>query len=77
SCNADIDDMFELFGIEPDEELDVTTVNGWITMLFEEIPEAGGRIVYKNLDITVTKAEAKRVLEIQVERINNEVNLTK
>lgn len=77
SCNADIDDMFELFGIEPDEELDVTTVNGWITMLFEEIPEAGGRIVYKNLDITVTEAEAKRVLEIQVEKINNELNLTK
>ncbi|HCX62367.1 hemolysin family protein [Sedimentibacter sp.] len=77
SCNADIDDMFELFGIEPDEELDVTTVNGWITMLFEEIPEAGGRIVYKDLDITVTKAEAKRVLEIQVEKINNELNLTK
>ncbi|NYB75738.1 HlyC/CorC family transporter [Sedimentibacter hydroxybenzoicus DSM 7310] len=77
SCNADIDDMFELFGIEPDEELDVTTVNGWITMLFEEIPEAGGRIVYKDLDITVTKAEAKRVLEIQVEKIDNELNLTK
>jgi len=72
SCNADIDDMFELFDIEPDEELGVTTVNGWITMLFEEIPEVGGRIVYKNLDITITKAEAKRVLEIQVEKINKE-----
>lgn len=77
SCNADIDDMFELFDIEPDEELDVTTVNGWITMLFEEIPDVGGRIVYKNLDITVTEAEAKRVLEIQVEKIDNELNTTK
>ncbi len=72
SCNADIDDMFELFGFEPDDELDVTTVNGFITTLFEEIPEVGGRIVYKDLDITVTKAEAKRVLEIQVERIDKE-----
>lgn len=76
SCNADIDDMFELFGIEIDDELDVTTVNGWITMLFEEIPNVGGRIVYKDLDITITKAEAKRVLEIQVERIRNEANIT-
>jgi len=76
SCNADIDDMFELFGIQPDEEIDVTTVNGWITMLFEEIPDVGGRIVYKNLDITITKAEAKRVLEIQVEKITKEENLT-
>lgn len=69
SCNADLDDMFELFGLEPDEEMDVTTVNGLITMLFEGIPEVGGRIVYNGIDITVTKAEAKRVLEIQAEKI--------
>lgn len=76
SCNADVDDMFELFNIEPDEEVDVTTVNGWITMLFEEIPDVGGKMVYKNLHITITKAEAKRVLEIQVEKINEEENKT-
>jgi CBS domain containing-hemolysin-like protein len=76
SCNADIDDMFELFDVEPDEDLDITTVNGFVTMLFEEIPEVGGKIVYKNLDITVTKAEAKRVLEIQVEKIKKEENIT-
>ncbi|MDD2494390.1 MAG: hemolysin family protein [Tissierellia bacterium] len=73
SCNADIDDMFDLFDIEPDEELDISTVNGWLTMIFEEIPEVGGKIQYKNLDITVTKAEAKRVLEISVEKIRNQV----
>ena len=75
SCNADVDDMFELFEIVPDEEIDVTTVNGWITMLFEEIPDVGGRIVYKNLDISITKAEAKRVLEIQVEKITKKENI--
>jgi len=74
SCNADIEDMFDLFGLEADDEMDVTTVNGFITTLFEEIPEVGGRIAYKNLDITVTKAEAKRVLEIQVEKIKNEAH---
>lgn len=76
SCNADIEDMFDLFGLEPDDEMDVITVNGFITTLFEEIPEVGGRIIYKNLDITVTKAEAKRVLEIQVEKIKSEANIT-
>lgn len=74
SCNADIDDMFDLFNIESDEELDVSTVNGWLTMIFEEIPDEGGRIQYKNLDITVTKAEAKRVLEICVEIISEETD---
>ncbi|MPM19764.1 hypothetical protein SDC9_66190 [bioreactor metagenome] len=45
-------------------------------MLFEEIPDVGGKMVYKNLHITITKAEAKRVLEIQVEKINEEENKT-
>jgi len=76
SCNADIDDMFDLFDIVPDDELDVTTVNGWLTMIFEEIPEEGGKIIYKNLDITVTKAEVMRVLEICVEKIGNENNFS-
>ncbi len=76
SCNADLDDMFELFGLEPDEEMDVTTVNGFITMLFEGIPEVGGRLVYKDIDITVTKAEAKRVLEIQAEKIKKDAAIT-
>ena len=71
SCNADIDDMLDLFGIELDEDLDITTVNGFVTMLFEGIPEEGGKIAYKDLDITVTKAEAKKVLEIQVERVKS------
>lgn len=75
SCNADVEDMFDLFDIEIDEELDITTVNGFVTMLFEGIPEEGGRIVYKDLDITVTKAEAKRVIEIRVERIKAEESL--
>lgn len=69
SCNADIDDMLDLFGVEVDEKLDVTTVNGWLTMIFKEIPDEGGKIIFKNLDITVTKAEANRVLEICVEKI--------
>lgn len=76
SGNADLDDMFELFGLEATKEMDVSTVNGFITMLFEEIPEVGGRIVYKDIDITVTKAEAKRVLEVQAEKIKEELTIT-
>ncbi|NLJ58831.1 MAG: HlyC/CorC family transporter [Tissierellia bacterium] len=76
SSNADIEDMLDLFGIELDEELDVSTVNGFVTMLFEGIPQEGGRIIYRDLDITVTEAEAKRVIEIQVERIKREEETT-
>lgn len=75
SCNADVEDMFELLGMEFEDELDVTTVNGWITMLFEEIPEVGNKIQYKDLIITITKAEAKKVLEIRVEKIIDEKTL--
>lgn len=69
SCTADIDDMFDLFGMEIDDELEVYTVNGWLTKIFEQIPCVGDKITYENLNITVTQAEVKRVLEISVERI--------
>lgn len=75
SCNADIEDMLDLFGIELEEDLDITTVNGFVTMLFEGIPEKGGKIIYKDLSITITEAEAKKVIQIQVERIK-EKNIT-
>lgn len=76
SCNANLEDFFDLLDLEYDDEFDVSTVNGWVTMLFEGIPEVGGQISYKNIDITITKAEVNRVLEISVEKVNREIDFT-
>lgn len=67
SCNADCKEMFELFGLPFDEdEFDFVTVNGWVLHRFKEIPSVGDSFKYENLDVTVTKTDSRRVIEIEV-----------
>lgn len=65
---ASIEDFKEYFSIDDDElETDATTVNGWLTEMAGSIPEAGYKFEYKNLVITVTKADDIMTHEITVE----------
>ena len=67
-CDADIDDMLEQFHVEPDtDEYDFITVSGWVIHELEHIPVAGESFYYKNLHVTVTKADRRKVSEIRVE----------
>ena len=65
-CSAIIDDFFELFKLEEKEEIDSTTVNGWITEQLGSIPDEGFVFDYENLTVTVTKANDLMVQEIEV-----------
>ena len=65
--NADLEDLFELLGL--DEELDVSTVNGWVTDQLGKIPTAGDQFRYKNLLVDVMSADMKKVLEVMIEII--------
>lgn len=62
-------DMFdEIEFDEPsDFESEYTTVGGWATEMLDKFPEVGDEFNYENLKITVTEAEAKRVLSLKVE----------
>jgi CBS domain containing-hemolysin-like protein len=64
-CGANVEKMFDYFEIE-EEEMDVTTVNGWVVVALDKLPEAGDSFDYKNLSVTVTKADGKKALEISV-----------
>ena len=65
---AEIDDMMERFGVEYDEdEFDFITVSGWVIHEFDRIPQVNDSFDYKNLHVTVTKADRRRVHEIKVE----------
>lgn len=65
---ASIEDFKEYFSIDDDElETDATTVNGWLTEMAGSIPEVGYKFEYKNLVITVTKADDIMTHEITVE----------
>lgn len=66
SGTHNLDDLFEEFGMNVREEFDSTTVGGWVTEVLGKIAATGDTITYENLDITVTKANIKRVLEVRV-----------
>ena len=64
-CTAAIDKMYAYFGLEDNSAS--STVGGWIIDMLKKIPKKGDSFVYKNLTITITKADPKRAVECTVE----------
>ena len=64
SCNANLTDLYDLFSIKG--ERDCTTVSGWVMEEIGRVPEEGDHFVCENLDVTVTRVDHRRVLEIRV-----------
>lgn len=71
-CTASLEDFREYFKLEDEEELDVSTVNGWITEITGIIPEVNYSFDYKNLTVTITKADQFMTHEIKVVAHPNE-----
>ncbi len=70
ACSADLDDMYDLFQVKG--ACDAATVSGWVLEQVGRVPEAGDQFQAEGLDVTVTKVEHRRVLEIQVRVIEGE-----
>ena len=64
SCSADLTDLFDLFSIKG--ECDANTISGWVMEQIGRIPEEGDRFTAEGLDVTVTRVDHRRVLEIRV-----------
>ena len=64
AAGADLSDLYDLFSIKGD--CDASTVSGWVMEQIGRVPEEGDRFVSDGLDVTVTKVDHRRVLEIQV-----------
>jgi len=64
--NANLHDAFEYFNLVDDEEIESSTVSGWIIEMAGEIPTAGKQLEYKHLDIEVTKSTVRKVLQVRV-----------
>ena len=62
----DVFDVFERLGVEAGEDFDATTIGGWVTEEMGAIPPVGGSFRYENVVVTVSKANAKRVLEVRI-----------
>lgn len=66
-CSANLSDFFEKFEVENrDEENLPQTLNGWVMMMLESLPDVGDVFVHNNLHIEVTRISEKRVEEVHV-----------
>ncbi len=61
-----IDDFFEYFELDKNDEIESTTVNGWLTEYFGSIPEVDNELEYENLVIRVTDADTQKTNEVLV-----------
>jgi len=63
-CSASLDDMYDLFEVKG--ECDASTISGWVMEQIGRVPEQGDQFQAEGLDVTVTRVEQRRVLEIRV-----------
>ncbi|MBN7773008.1 HlyC/CorC family transporter [Clostridium aminobutyricum] len=64
-CSTNVEKMFDYFNLKY-EEMDVTTVNGWVVVQLDKLPSVGDSFEYENLKVRVTKADGKRALEVNI-----------
>ena len=64
ACSADLADLYDLFSLTG--ECDAATVSGWVMEQLGHVPNTGDRFTAEGLDVTVTKVDHRRVLEIRV-----------
>lgn len=72
ACSADLDDMYDLFQVKG--VCDAATVSGWVMEQVGRVPEEGDHFQADGLDVTVTKVEHRRVLEIRVRMMEGQEN---
>jgi len=70
ACSADLDDMYDLFQVRG--QCDAATVSGWVLEQVGRVPQVGDSFRAEGLDVTVTRVENRRVLEIQVRQLEEE-----
>ena len=61
-----IEEFFAFFELEIKDDIESTTVNGWLTEHFGNIPQVNDSFDYENLTVTVTKADDLMTHELQV-----------
>ncbi len=69
--NANFEKVFEHLGLKIDtESFDVITVNGWVVLSLDKLPEKGETFTQENEDkllkVRVTKSDGKKALEINM-----------
>ncbi len=68
---AALEKVFETLGVRG--EVDETSIGGWVASALDKIPEEGDTFSYNNVDVVVTKTDSRRVIEIEITVVPEEV----
>lgn len=60
-----VEKMFDFFNVK-EEELSISTVNGWVGVHLDKLPQVGDSFEYENLFVKVMKSDGKKAIEINV-----------
>jgi CBS domain containing-hemolysin-like protein len=66
--NADLEDIFDKLGIK--HIPDFATVNGWVLDQLGRIGHINDEFYYKDLRVKVVSADTKKVLEVEIEKVD-------
>lgn len=64
--SASVDKLFEFFDVSPNENSQVTTVNGWVMENTDKIPEVGDNFEFDNLCVSVESVDGRRADKIKI-----------
>ena len=70
AAGADLTDLYDLFALNG--ECDASTVSGWVIQELGRLPQVGDHFRAQGLDVTVTRVDHRRVLEIRVRVLQEE-----
>jgi CBS domain containing-hemolysin-like protein len=64
--SSSVDKLFEFFNIADSDTLDVSTVNGWVMLNTDKIPEVGDSFDYDILNVQVMTVDGRRADKIKI-----------
>lgn len=68
SGDMDLNELFELFDIKPDDDIESNSVGGFIVEQLDDIPIRGTKLRYKDLTLTVKRVKNRRIISALVEK---------
>jgi putative hemolysin len=68
-----LDDLTEELGLEDIDDEDYLTVNGWVLANLGKMGVKGDTFTYQNLEVVVTKANSRQILEVEI-KILDKIN---
>ncbi|WP_407383144.1 hemolysin family protein [Ruminococcus sp.] len=68
SGDMDLSELFELFEMRPDDEIESNSVGGFIVEQLGDIPIRGQRVRYRDLSFTVKRVRNRRIISALAEK---------